>query len=67
MTDRLTCFVEEFTAHCLQLRLPQGLSLTELPLTQRDPEVPERFRLALKDGGIQIWFITYHESRFEKT
>ena len=45
MTDRLTCFVEEFTAHCLQLRLPQGLSLTELPLTQRDPEVPERFRL----------------------
>jgi len=67
MFDRLACFVEEVSAHCLQQRLPEGITITELPLAQRDPEKPERFRLTLKDGGLSVWTITYHETPFEET
>jgi hypothetical protein len=65
--DRLACFVEEVTAHCIQARMPAGLSIREIPLAQRLPEVPERFQNTLKDGGIVIWRISYHQSTFEET
>ncbi|HXN64131.1 MAG TPA: hypothetical protein VN862_02285 [Candidatus Acidoferrales bacterium] len=64
MIDRLTCFVEEVTAHCLQKRLPEGISITELPPSKRDPDSPARFRLSVKHGGLQEWVITYHQSAF---
>ena len=65
--DRLACFVEEVTAHCIQARMPVGLSIHELPLAQRLPEVPERFQITLKSGGNPIWRIAYHQSMFEDT
>ncbi|PYV20396.1 MAG: hypothetical protein DMG27_23150 [Acidobacteria bacterium] len=67
MMDRLTCFVEEVTAHCLQARMPAGISVTEIPLSQRVSEMPERFQLTLASGGMPVWSITYHQSAFEET
>lgn len=65
--DRLCCFVEELTAHCLRRRMPPGVTLTELPLAQRSPEAPERFQITLAAGGLLEWRITSHQSRFEET
>jgi len=67
MLDRLACFVEEVTAHCLQTKMPAGLSIREIPLAQRLPEVPERFQNTLKDGGTVAWRIAHHHSTFEET
>jgi len=67
MMDRVTCFVEDVTAHYLQGSMPAGFSITEIPLAQRVPEAPERFRLTFTNGGLPIWRIAYHESTFEET
>jgi len=67
MLDRLCCFVEEFTAHCLQSRMVPEITLTELPIAKRLEEMPERFRLTLGAGGLARWNIVYHASRFEET
>jgi hypothetical protein len=67
MLDRLACFVEEVTAHCLQAKMPAGLSIREILLAHRLPEVPERFQNTLKSGGTNVWRITYHQSTFEET
>jgi hypothetical protein len=47
MLDRLCCFVEEFTAHCLQRRMVAEITVTQLPLKDRPAEIPERFRPTL--------------------
>jgi len=65
--DRLTCFVEEVTMHCLKMRMPPGISLTEVPLAQREPDMPQRFKVTLTDSGIRVWNIAYHERSFEET
>lgn len=67
MLDRLSCFVEEFTAHCLQCRMPKGITITELPLAERPPESPERFRLTLRQGGRSEWKILYHAATFDNS
>jgi len=65
--DRLICFVEEVTAHCLKARMPAGISVTEIPLPQREADMPQRFQVTLTNGGMPIWNITYHQSSFEET
>jgi hypothetical protein len=65
MLDRLTCFVEEFTTHCLQCRMPQGVTITELPIPDRLAESPERFRLTLRVGGLPEWKILYRTATFD--
>jgi len=65
MLDRLSCFVEDFTAHCLQCRMPQGVTITEIPLAERPAECPERFRLTLRQGGLPEWRILYRISTFD--
>jgi hypothetical protein len=65
--DRLICFVEEFTAHCLQRRMPTGITITELAPADRLAEAPERFRATLAIGGLPPWRIEFHESRFDET
>jgi hypothetical protein len=65
--DRLCCFVEEFSSHCLRRKMPVGIILTEIPLTERVAEMPERFRITLADGGQPAWRIAFHLSRFENT
>lgn len=67
VTDRLNCFVEEITAHCLKARMPASLTLTEIPLSQRDPAMPQRFQVTLANGGMPAWNIMYHQSSFEET
>lgn len=65
--DRLICFAEEFIAHCLQRRMPAGISIAEVPLADRPAEAPERFRLTLVFGGLPPWRIAYHASKFDET
>jgi hypothetical protein len=67
MLDRLLCFVEEFTAHCLQARMLAGITLTEIPLSDRDPLLPARFRITLIAGGLPPWRLAFHTSTFEDT
>ena len=67
MVDRLACFIEEVTAHCLQMRMPRDITITEIPLSQRAAEAPERFRVTLADGGMPVWTIAYHQDSFEET
>ena len=67
MADRVCCFVEEMCAHALQARMPDGISITEIPLAERKPEIVERFQPALAGGGMPIWIVSYHDSKFEDT
>jgi hypothetical protein len=65
--DRLICFVEEVTVHCLKARMPKGITVTEIPLFKREPDMPLRFRVTVTYGGMPIWNIAYHQSSFEET
>ncbi len=65
--DRLACFVEELTAHCLQRQMPAGITITEIAVAQRLAEAPERFRVTLASGGLPAWQISYHHGAFEET
>jgi hypothetical protein len=65
MLDRLSCFVEDFTAHCLQSRMPHGVTIAELTLAERPGECPERFRLTLREGGLPEWTILYRTATFD--
>ena len=64
MLDRLLCFVEEVTVHCLQAKMAQGVSVTEVPLAQRPTDAPGRFRLTPITGGMPVWRLNYHQSSF---
>lgn len=66
MLDRVCCFVEEVTAHCIQKRMAAPITITEIPLAERRPEAPERFRPTLAIGGQLRWNISYQSSSFEK-
>ncbi len=67
MTDRLCCFVEDVLIHALQARMPSGLSVAEIPMSERKPVCPERFEPTFVSGGTKIWRIAYHASKFEET
>lgn len=65
MTDRLMCFVEDVTVHCIKRRMPPAMSITEIPSPQRSVEMPMRFQPTLANGGLPLWQIQYHHSSFE--
>lgn len=65
--DRLACFVEEVTAHCLERKMPDRVTLTEVPRQARDQDVPARFRPTLSVGGMPPWSIAYHPAPFDET
>jgi hypothetical protein len=67
MTDRVLCFVENVLAHCIQKRLSPGITLAEIPLAQRSPEMPVRFKPTVTNGGVPAWEIGYHDSTLEET
>ena len=67
ITDRLVCFVQDVTVHCIQRRMPPGLSLTEIPLARRATEMPRRFQPTFVKGGMLLWQIAYHASTFDET
>jgi len=67
MFDRLSCFIEDVAAHCLQGCIPASISIAEIPLPERNAETPERFRLTLSYGGMPVWRIAYHQDSFEQT
>lgn len=66
MLDRVCCFVEDVTAHCIQQKMAAPITITEIPLAERRSEAPERFQLTLAVGGQPRWNISYHTSSFEK-
>lgn len=66
MFDRLTCFVEDVTAHCLQGQMPHGITITEIPVLERNNEAPERFRATTAFAGLAPWALTYHLLSFEE-
>jgi hypothetical protein len=65
MLDRLSCLVEDLTAHCLQSRMPQGVTITEIPIADRLAQAPERFRLTLERGGLPRWNLSYRVGHFD--
>ncbi len=67
MMDHLMCFVEDVTVHCIQSRMPAGISVTEISLLCRPAEIPMRFQPTLAIGGMTVWQISYHQSAFEAT
>jgi hypothetical protein len=66
MLDRVCCFVEAVTAHCIQRKMAAPLTITEIPLAERRLEAPERFQLTLAVGGQPRWNIFYQSTLFEK-
>ncbi|MFM0368412.1 hypothetical protein [Paraburkholderia aspalathi] len=66
MLDRVCCFVEDVTAHCIQQKMAAPITITEVPLAERRSEAPERFQLTLAVGGQPRWNISYQSSSFEK-
>lgn len=67
MTDRILCFVEDVIAHGIQKRLGPDLTLAEIPVANRVPEMPLRFRNTIAGGGLLAWKIRYRTSRFDET
>lgn len=65
MLDRIVCFFEEIVICCIQRKLPAGISVSQIPIAQRDKELPLRFRYSLVGAGGVIWSIQYHHSTFE--
>jgi len=49
---------EAGTVHCLQRRLPTGITVTEILLARRLAEAPEQFRVTLANGGMPSWRTT---------
>lgn len=66
MLDRVCCFVEDVSAHCLQQKMPSAITITEIKLAERRSEAPERFALTLAVGGVPRWNIAYHSSSFDE-
>ena len=64
--DRLSCLVEEVTVYGLRTKMDPELSVAEVPLPERDPSAPQRFRPALALGGTPLWRLVYHTSSFEQ-
>lgn len=67
MVDRVACFVEDVTIHCIQQRLPAGVTLMEIPIANRAAEMPVRFQPTPIGGGALVWKIQYHASKLEET
>jgi len=67
MLDRLCCFIEEVSAYGLRDQMPSGISITEIPVSDRKADYPERFQVTFIHGGMPIWNIAYHVSKFEES
>jgi hypothetical protein len=67
MTDRVLCFIEDVVAHGIQKKMPQGLTLTEVPIPKRSSELALRFQNAIAGGGLPSWEIRYHMTKLNET
>lgn len=65
--DRLFCVVEELVVYCLKQKLPSTLTITEIALSERNPDCPERFNLTVTPGGRPPWILMPHSRTFEQT
>lgn len=65
--DRVCCFAEEMTMHCLRKKLPQGIDITEQPLAEREERAPLRFHLCVVPGGLPSWKLSAHGGKFDQT
>ena len=67
MTDRILCFIEDVVAHGIQKKMPEGITLTEVSIAQRSPELALRFQNAIANGGLPAWEIRYHMTKLDET
>ena len=64
--DRLICFVEEIVTYCLKQKVPNEISFSEIPLANRNLELPIRFKLTVVSTDSFIWSLHYDEKTFEE-
>jgi len=64
--NRVACLVEELTTYCLQKKLPNGITIEEVPLDRRPEEAPERFRITISGQGVNQWNLIYTPDKFEQ-
>ena len=57
-------FVEEVIVWCVGRSLPAPMIMTEIPVSQRDPNKVERFKVTLKGYG-DPWVISYSDDDFD--
>ncbi|MGA3035939.1 MAG: hypothetical protein ABSE64_00515 [Vulcanimicrobiaceae bacterium] len=63
--NRLNRFVEEILVWCIAKALPAEMIVTEIPLSARDPNKVERFKVALA-GTAPAWQLTYSSTAFDE-
>jgi hypothetical protein len=63
--NHLSHFIEDIIAYCLQKKMPQGLTITEIPLRDRVENCPERFIVTTKIGGKPEWSISFSALPFD--
>jgi hypothetical protein len=66
ITDRLSCFIEEFSVHCLLQKLPREITVTEVQIAKRVADLPERFHITPSIGGLPAWVLKYHSEIFDQ-
>jgi len=64
MFDRLSRFVEDVAIHCLQKRLASGMCFRQIPIPERESEMPVRFQVALISTLQMNWQIQYSTADF---
>lgn len=67
MTDHVLCFVEDVVAHGIQCNLGAGTTLVEISRSERNPDMPLRFRFGLSCDGCPSWRLQTHATTFEET
>jgi hypothetical protein len=67
MTDHVLCFVEDIFAHGIQRNLGAGITLVEIARSERNPEMPLRFRFGVSGEDCPSWRLQTHPTTFEDT
>ena len=62
--SRLFSFVENVVVYALNVRLPDPITVLEIPPVRRDPDFPRRFKVILLKGRTRGWLPIYSDEDF---
>jgi hypothetical protein len=65
--DHLNLYVEELAMWCIQKSVEAPMTITEIPLAQRNPDKVERFKVTIIGSGDPPWTIAYSNAKFDDT
>lgn len=65
LAGTVAVFVEEVLVHTLASKMPRGLQMIEVPLEERDPDLPKRFRIGIA-GDVAPWCLKVQSQYFEQ-